>query len=138
MGDFKDLNVWQRSRELMLRVYRIADELPQPRLVELSAQLRASALSIPSNIAEGNGRHSDRDQARYYRIALGSARELESQLILLNDLEMLSKADWDKLSADLEEVGKMLTGLLRYCSRRSSTKPAAPPSPRTSRLKPRA
>jgi four helix bundle protein len=138
MGDFKDLKVWQRSRELMRLVYRIADELPQPRLVEIAAQIRASALSIPSNIAEGNGRHSDRDQARHYRIAIGSVRELEAQLILLNDLEMLSTADWTKLSADMEEVGKMRSGLLRYCARRAKPKPTPRPSPRTSRLRPRA
>jgi four helix bundle protein len=138
MGDFKDLEVWQRSRKLMILVYRIADELPQPRLLEIAAQMRASALSIPSNIAEGNGRHSDRDQARHYRIAQGSARELEAQLILLNDLEMLSKADWEQMSALLEEVGKMLTGLIRYCTRRGEPKPPPPPSPRTSRLKSRA
>jgi four helix bundle protein len=133
MGNFKDLKVWQRSRELMVDVHRVTATLPRSGLADMAAQMRASSLSIPSNIAEGNGRQSDRDQARCYRIAQGSARELEAQLILLNDLEMLATDDWLKMSANLEEICKMISGLIRYCVRRqSASRPAAHRKPPTS------
>jgi four helix bundle protein len=135
MGNFKDLKVWQRSRALVKDIYRVAAALPESEQSQLAAQMRSAVISIPSNIAEGNGRQTDRDQARCYRIALGSVRELEAQVILLHDLEMLTKADSDHLSGEIDEISRMLNALIRYCvrkqdaeSHRRSSRNSRPPT----------
>jgi four helix bundle protein len=117
MGDFKELKVWQRSRELAKLTYSAAKALPRHEQDLLGAQMRTAVVSIAANIAEGSGRQSDRDQARCYRIALGSARELESLVIVADDLEMLRTGDRAALLAPIEEVEKMLNALIRYCVR---------------------
>lgn len=115
MGDFKQLKVWQRSREVVKLTYRAASALPSTEQQELAAQMRSAAVSVGANIAEGAGRQSVRDQARCYRIALGSARELEGLVIMAADLEMLEAGVRDTLLRPIEEVEKMLHALIRYC-----------------------
>jgi len=126
MGDFKQLKVWQRSREVVRLTYRAASALPRAEQEQLASQMRSAAVSVGANIAEGAGRQSVRDQARCYRIALGSARELEGLVIIANDLEMLSTEVRDGLLAPIEEVEKMLHALIKYCVRDAGAASATP------------
>lgn len=85
MGDFKKLAVWEKAHRLTLAVYRASGSFPKDELYGLMSQIRRAAASIPTNIAEGSGRGGDRELVRFLHIALGSANELEYQLLLAKD-----------------------------------------------------
>ena len=93
--------------------YRLTDSLPRREVFGLAAQIRRAAVSVPSNIAEGSGRDSDRDFGRFLRIAFGSACELETQLQLVAALNMAASELVDEVVADSEEVRRMLGALIR-------------------------
>jgi four helix bundle protein len=112
MGSFRDLRVWQEGMKLACEVYRDTANFPKPELYGLTQQIRRAAVSIPSNVAEGKGRHSDKEFAHFVFNARGSLLELETQLILAEDLEYLSAADARRLLAMAECVGRALTGLI--------------------------
>jgi four helix bundle protein len=119
MGDYRQLSVWKRAHGLALGVYRSTGEFPKSERYGLAAQLRRAATSIVSNIAEGSGRHSNRDEMRFFRIARGSLSELECQLLLARDVGMLEPKVWTELDSSCHEVGRMLNGLIRsYSARR--------------------
>ena len=117
---FRDLHVWQRSMELTVAVYRLTEGFPRGEVFGLTSQLRRSAVSIPSNIAEGYGRLNRREFKRFLLIARGSSCELQTQLELsravgLGDSQLLRTAEG--LS---HEVGKMLFSLLGNLKNTSS------------------
>ena len=89
MKDFRDLNVWRKAHEIALDVYRVTKSFPREELYALTSQMRRSGVSIATNIAEGCGKHSDADFARFVVIALGSASEFEYQVLLARDLGFL-------------------------------------------------
>ena len=107
--DFKGLQVWQKSHELATRMYKATTGFPGSEIYGLTSQIRRSAVSIPSNIAEGCGRGGEVELARFFQIAMGSASELEYQLILARDLQYLSHEDHDELSSNVIEIKRMLT-----------------------------
>lgn len=107
---FKDLLVWQKSFDLVKTIYMIADDLPDRERFGLSSQLQRSAVSIPSNIAEGSERGTRKDYAQFLRIALGSSAELETQLLLANDLYNMNVVE---VCASLTEVQKMLSAMIK-------------------------
>lgn len=112
---YKDLTAWQKAMELAEAVYRETAEFPDEERYGLTAQLRRAAISIPSNIAEGQGRRSsNEDLVRFLRIALGSLCELETQLELSLRLKMLSAPQMDRVRPLAEEVGKLINGLIRF------------------------
>jgi four helix bundle protein len=113
MKDFRQLKVWEKSHQLALAVYRATKEFPKEELYGLTSQIRRASMSIPTNIAEGCGRYTDADFARFVQIAMGSASETEYQLILAHDLEFLSQNSYEKLHAGVEEVKCMLASLLK-------------------------
>ena len=113
MKDFKDLKVWERSHHLTLSVYKATAAFPREELYGLTSQIRRASASIPTNIAEGCGRNSDNELARFLAIAMGSASELEYLLLLSNDLNFLDKADSDGLGIAVIETKKMLASLIR-------------------------
>ena len=90
MRKFKELIIWKDSIELVTEVYKIANYLPDIERFGMTSQVRRASVSIPSNIAEGCSRRNDTDFARFLEIALGSSFELETQLILINNLKLLS------------------------------------------------
>jgi four helix bundle protein len=109
MAGFQDLVVWQRSIELAKCVYLLTKKLPKDELYGLVSQSRRSAVSVASNIAEGHGRGSSKDFGRFLGIALGSLRELQTQLIIVRELEYANpKAELDQC----EEVARMIHGLV--------------------------
>jgi four helix bundle protein len=109
--DFKSLKIWQKGIKLVVDIYKLTKVFPQEELYGLTSQMRRSAISIPSNIAEGSGRNSDKDFNRFLDISLGSSFELETQIIIARELEFLSSEDFLKLSDKVQEEQKMITGL---------------------------
>ena len=112
MQDFKKLMVWVKAHQLTLRVYEATDRFPREELFGLTSQMRRSSSSIPTNIAEGCGRGSSADFARFLQIAMGSACELEYQLILARDRKYLPTDRYPEFDADVCEVKRMLAALL--------------------------
>ncbi len=96
MKDFHDLNVWEKSHNLTLKIYNSTLNFPREELYGLKSQIRRSCASIPTNIAEGCGRNSDAELARFLDISMDSASELEYLILLVKDLNMLSQSDYDK------------------------------------------
>ncbi len=115
---YKDLIVWQKAMELAAEVYRLVGKLPREEMYALSDQMRRAAISIPSNIAEGQARNSTKEFAQFLSIAAGSRAEIETQLLLCEKLSLLSTAD-TKRSMDLaDEVSRMLSVLMRNLTNR--------------------
>jgi four helix bundle protein len=113
MRDFKELKVWQKAHQLVLAVYRDTTAFPVEERFGLTAHLRKTALSIPSNIAEGCGRETERELGRFLSIAAGSASELDYQLLLARDLGYLPTDAHLALTAQVSEVRRMLYRFLR-------------------------
>lgn len=113
MPDFKKLAVWEKAHVLTLEVYRVSAAFPQREQYGLTDQMRRAALSIPANIAEGCGRESQAELARFLKIAKGSAFELEYHLLLAHDLEILDPLNYEKLEFGVTEVKRMLTSFIQ-------------------------
>jgi len=113
MKDFKKLKVWQKAHRLTLDVYQASANFPREELYGLTSQIRRSCLSIPSNIAEGCGRGSDTDFARFLQISMGSSSEVEYLLILSRDLQILTSDVYETLSDEVIQVKRMLTSLIK-------------------------
>ena len=114
--DFHELKVWQKAHLLALEVYRQSTQLPPDERFGLTAHLRKTATSVPSNIAEGCGREGDRELARFLNIASGSASELEYQLLLARDLAYLSADAHRALGVQVGEVKRMLYRFIQTLS----------------------
>ena len=108
MRDFRKLQIWVRSHGLTLDVYRITQSFPQTEIYGLVRQMRRSVSSIPTNIAEGCGRNTEKDFARFLDNAMGSASELEYQLLLAQDLNYLPQHTYKKTNTELIEIKRML------------------------------
>ncbi|OFW65026.1 MAG: four helix bundle protein [Actinobacteria bacterium RBG_16_67_15] len=111
MTDYRTLDVWKLAHSVTLSIYQATANYANDERFGLTAQTRRAATSIPSNIAEGAGRASDRDNRRFLAIAAGSVNETEYQLLLAKELGYLDPATWDDLARDLSRVRSMLTRL---------------------------
>ena len=109
--DFKDLIVWQKSMELASVVYLLVKKLPKEELFALSNQIRRAVVSIPSNIAEGQGRNSTKEFIHFLAIAKGSKAELETQLLLCAQINYLNNSDIETAINLIHEIGKMINAL---------------------------
>lgn len=112
MGDFKELKVWQRARDMTLAVYSATQCFPPSEQFGLTSQLRRASVSIGANIAESRGRRTLRDQHRFLHIAQGPAREVESHLILARDLQLLNPEQSTALLNQISEVQRMLSAFI--------------------------
>jgi four helix bundle protein len=99
--------------ELCVEVYKLTDKYPKSELYGLTLQTRKSAVSVPSNIAEGQRRGHKAEYIQFLRISFGSGAELETQLLIANKIKYLSNEDYEKLTIHLDEVMRMLNGLLK-------------------------
>ena len=117
MQDYRKLLVWQKAHQLTLALYAICARWTAPDAWPLRRQVIRAAISIPSNIAEGAGRGSDPDFRRFVLHSLGSVNEVEYDLLLARDLGFLPTAEHTRLSAHLEEVRRMLSGLITTLGR---------------------
>ncbi len=111
MRNFKELKVWQKGISLVVDIYKLTKSFPSDELYGLTSQMRRSAISVPSNIAEGSGRNSDKELNRFLDISLGSSFELETQIIIASKLQYLSDEEFDNLMLSVQEEQKMLSGL---------------------------
>lgn len=110
--DYKELDAWKESMELVRLVYEATQKFPPEEKFGLVSQLRRAAVSIPSNIAEGCGRSSNREYKRFVEIALGSILELETQLIIAKQLNLIQKENL--IFNKLENTIKIIYGLIRF------------------------
>lgn len=113
MSDYKKLVVWQKSMDLALEIYKISKKLPEDEKFGLCSQMRRAVVSIPSNIAEGHNRASDKEFVHFLRIAQGSNAELETQLILCEKLSILSTDETQLAMSFCVEIDKMINSLVK-------------------------
>src|ERR1700756_4349559 len=112
MRNYRDLQVWTKAHQLTLDLYRLSQSFPREEVYGLSSQLRRAAVSIGANLAEGCGRRTSAELARFVRIAMGSPSELDYHLLISRDLGFLNNNDFMHAAAQLTEVRKMLTSFL--------------------------
>jgi four helix bundle protein len=105
---YKELKIWQKGMSIAMSVYNITKEFPVQERYGLSSQMRRSAVSIPSNIAEGSQRTTNRDFYSFIAIARGSLAELETQILLSSQLQLLCQKDVYRLLQEIQELAKML------------------------------
>ena len=110
---YQDLIVWQRSVDLVVKIYELTDPFPIEERFGLTSQIRRSAVSIPSNIAERQARNTKATFANQVDIALESAAELETQLTIALKINYITQNNFDDLISELTEIVRMLYGLLR-------------------------
>jgi four helix bundle protein len=116
MKDFRRLKVWEKSHSLALEVYRATATFPGTETYGITSQVRRAAASIAANIAEGCGRGGEPEMARFLRIAMGSASELEYHLLLAHDLRLLNSPRYEQVAQQTIEVKKMLATLIQKLS----------------------
>lgn len=110
--DYKDLKVWQKAMDLTIEVYSLTKCLPREEQFVLSDQMRRAVVSIPSNIAEGEGRNSDKDLVRFLLIARGSLWELSTQIEICERLNYIDNSQTSRITSLITEISKMLNALL--------------------------
>lgn len=115
--DTSKLIVWQKSHELVLKIYGITKEFPKEELFGLTSQIRRAAVSVPSNIVEGKARGSNNEYNRFLLIARGSLEEVKYQLLLARDLKYISEEKYSEILRLADEVGKMINGVMRKLDR---------------------
>ena len=120
LKNYKELKVWQKSYELCLEIYKTTAKFPKEERYGLTSQIRRSAVSIPSNIAEGYGRKTTMDYVRMLYISYGSVCELETQVLLAGDLGFFEKSELGTLKEGIAEVERMLKALIKSLENRPS------------------
>ena len=108
MHNFKELIVWKKSRDLVKDVYTLTQKFPDNEKFGLTQQIRRAAVSIPSNIAEGSGRGTNKDFIQFINVANGSAFEVETQLYLALDLEYISQSEFEEISKRLLDIERLI------------------------------
>jgi four helix bundle protein len=109
MHNFKELIVWKKSRIFCSDMYALTSRFPSDEKFGITNQLRRAVVSIPSNIAEGSSRNSNKDFSRFLEIALGSAYEIETQILISFDLGFITKSELDEMTLKIEEIIKMVS-----------------------------
>jgi four helix bundle protein len=117
MRKFQNIQVWQKSHDVTMRVYAFTRNFPFDERYGLTAQMRRSAAAIPTNIAEGSGKRSEKDFARFLEISFCSASELEYQVFLSWKLGYLTDGEYEQAASELSEVQRMLNGFIRRLRR---------------------
>lgn len=113
MKNFKELKVWQKGLDIAVKSFKLTESFPREERFGLSAQITKAAVSIPSNIAEGSSRSSEKDYKRFLEIALGSGFELESQLLIAEAVNFGQKNMRDTILQAIDEEQKMLMSFIR-------------------------
>jgi len=119
-SSFRDLRVWQEAMRLTAEIYRGTADFPKHELYGLSQQIRRAAVSVPSNIAEGKGHHSDKEFVRFLLHARGSLLELQTQILIAKELQYFRKEEGIRLLAMAEGVGRALSGLINSMSEKAA------------------
>lgn len=119
-GEYRDLVAWQQAMELVRQIYRVTRDFPREEVYGLTAQVRRAAVSVASNIAEGQGRQSRPEFYQFLSKARGSLMEVETQVLIAFDLGFINQTKCDSLIALSSRVGKLINGLMRSLRQRSS------------------
>ena len=109
MHRFKELEIWKRSRLFCSDIYQITSKFPESEKFGLTNQLKRASVSMPSSIAEGSSRQSNKDFSKFLEVTLGSAYEIETQLLIASDLKFISNTELDNLINELDEIIKMIS-----------------------------
>jgi four helix bundle protein len=118
---YRDLVVWQQAMNVAVETYRLTSAFPKDEMFGLTSQMRRAAVSIASNIAEGEGRKSRNEFSHFLGIALGSKSELETQIVLSERVNLLKTSETESIKKSLDDIGKMLTALRRKLGTRDKT-----------------
>jgi four helix bundle protein len=110
----KKLDVWLKSFELTKSIYEVTKKFPSEEKYGLVSQMRRAAISIPSNIAEGSARQTNKDAMHFFIVARGSLSELDTQIELSHSLEMMDTTDYQLLTVQINSVDSLLSGFIRY------------------------
>ena len=113
LKNYKELNVWQKSYKLCLHIYKVTKRFPKDEMYGLTSQIRRSAVSIPSNIAEGYGRKTTLEYVRFLYIAYGSVCELETQTMISGDLGYVGKKRLQEIRQEIGDVERMLKAMIK-------------------------
>jgi len=114
---YRELIAWQKAMKLVTDVYTLAESFPKVEVFGLASQLRRAIVSVPSNIAEGQGRDSTKEFIHHLSIAYGSLMEAETQIQIASNLGYISQVDADKVVDQAAEVGRLINGLSRFLKR---------------------
>ncbi len=114
MHNFKELNVWRDTKDFSVYIYRLTRTFPKSETYGIISQINRSAVSIPSNIAEGAGRNSNKDFSRFIHIAIGSSFELETQLMIAYEIDFIEKGTFDEINEKLGLIQKRLVSFNKY------------------------
>lgn len=114
MKTHRDLDVWSKAIEFVTLIYEFTKKFPDDEKYGLANQIRRAAVSIPSNIAEGAARQSNKEFIQFLYVALGSSTEIETQLIIAKKLGYLNDSEFEDFNEKLSNISKMLLGLIRY------------------------
>jgi four helix bundle protein len=121
---FKDLMAWQKAMGVADAIYRLTQTFPKHELYGLSIQMRRAAVSVPSNIAEGKGRSTDRDFVHFLHQSRGSLHELETQLLIASRLGYVDAGSLERTSSELHELGRILNGLITAIEQKAAARAA--------------
>jgi len=113
MKNYHNLKVWDKAHQTALRIYSLTKNFPKEEQFNLVSQIRRSSLSIPTNIAEGTGKFTNSDFAKFLQIALGSAHEVEYLLLFSFELQFLEKDDYELVAKEIGEIKAMLISLIK-------------------------
>ncbi|MCE2958930.1 MAG: four helix bundle protein [Bacteroidota bacterium] len=113
MRNFKDLIVWKKAHENALIIYELTKSFPKEEQYGITSQLRRASVSIPTNIAEGSGKFTQKDFANFLQISLGSSHETEYLILLSFDLKYINEYDYKNLNQSINEVKAMLISLIK-------------------------
>jgi four helix bundle protein len=122
LKNYRELNVWQKAYQLCLEIYKITRDFPKEERYGLTSQIRRAVVSIPSNIAEGYGRKTTKEYIQSLYIAYGSNCELETQILLSNDLGYVKDGKIEELQQKIGDVERMLKGLIKSLENKGSEK----------------
>ncbi len=116
--DYRELIVWQEAMDLVETIYRATGAFPREEIYGLTSQIRRAAISIPSNIAEGNGRNTTRDYVHFLGMAYGSVKEVETQVLIAERLRYVNSTHSAELVKTTTEIARLISGLMNSLNRK--------------------
>ena len=118
MGDFRKLLIWQKSMLLVTKIYTTTSKFPKEEIFGITSQIRRCAVSVPSNIAEGFGRDSDKEYLRYLNISMGSLFEMQTQIEIIKNIGYLTEEEFNTIYEDSREIERMLVSFMNKIKER--------------------
>jgi len=119
MSTFRDLMIWQKSMNLVTKIYQSTNHFPKEEIFGLTSQIRRSSVSIPSNIAEGFGRESKQDFLRFLNISVGSLFELQTQLEIAKNISYINENEFNNIFENSREIERMLVSFIKKLKERN-------------------